>query len=134
MRYFYLVIIITGVFFSCKQQKTAKKKTISNDTLYLHFQSGFTHDSITIKIDNVLVYEDIINTDNCIGYAGKYECKLKDIKHHIKIRVKKGVIYYDAVIPKEKLLLKPTFTSFLGIYFSEGKLLFHIKDGMPRYM
>ena len=100
----------------------------------IHFQGGFKADKVKVYIDKNIVLDEVLLTDRGLGFAKEYCCKLDDVEKDIEIVMFRNGNEYRINIGREELILQPKVVSFLGVYFSKGKLYFYTMDKMHKYM
>jgi hypothetical protein len=84
----------------------------SDDTVYVHFQGGFSGDSVYLFHGNVKLYSEIIRTNDLLGYASEIKVPFSAIKDNIKVVLKKGEGEYSNVILTDSLS-----SNFVSIWF-----------------
>lgn len=95
--------------------------------LTLDFQSGFLEDSIKVRVNDKVVFEqENFSTDYSVGLAETHEIQVKEEEAQITVEVKSKRISDSITIE-----MKPKI--FLGISIDEGKIIFEVSDEMFLY-
>ncbi|QOI97313.1 MAG: hypothetical protein HRU69_07340 [Flammeovirgaceae bacterium] len=107
---------------SFKDKEVSKKL---EDDIHLFFETGFLKDKITLIINNEVIINKTISTDEALGLAEYINVgKKKEVKN-LGIRLNNGSLAYIEIKPTDNVI---------GVYLVDRKLLVvEFIEGYPSY-
>ena len=126
MKYLFFVNLIAVLFTASCQASSSNSKLLS-DTLNIHFQGGFEGDSVLVYRNHSLVFNEVLETNDDLGFADEFAIPEYEPKDSIQIVLLKSGKKYT-------LSLKDLKENFVAIWFSRmDGLRYHTKNSFFIY-